>query len=184
MLKLKKKSKHKEILTKNLYKFNTSKKYKNFLRIRRSFKWKCHFGNPTFRKISSKNIPKTFYKHISIKIKSNNVFCTLVNSTTNKMLYVTSSGKCGTKTSKKTLRYSSKIILQSFFDNIKQHFNHNKFLINIVGPKKIRRSILEQISNNLKGKNLIVNVRGKKCFNGCRPSKQRRKKQKRLRIFK
>ena len=97
---------------------------------------------------------------------------------------MTSSGKCGTKTSKKTLRYSSKVVIQSFFDNIKPYLNQSKFLVNIIGPKKIRKSILEQFSNNLKGKDLIINVKGKKCFNGCRPPKKIRKKQKRLRIFK
>jgi|TARA_B110000908_G_C10079105_1_gene368734 ribosomal protein S11 len=182
MLKLKKKLKHKKPISKNLYKFNASKRYKKFLRIRKSFKWKCQFSNPTFRKVSSKNLSNSFYKHLNIKVKSNNVFCTLVNK--NKMVYVTSSGKCGTKTSKKTLRYSSKVVIQSFFDNIKPYLNQSKFLVNIIGPKKIRKSILEQFSNNLKGKDLIINVKGKKCFNGCRPPKKIRKKQKRLRIFK
>jgi hypothetical protein len=53
-----------------------------------------------------------------------------------------------------------------------------------VGPKKIKKLVLEVISNNLKGKNLIIDVKSKKCFNGCRPPKKRRKKQKGLRIFK
>jgi hypothetical protein len=53
-----------------------------------------------------------------------------------------------------------------------------------VGPKKIKKLVLEVISNNLKAKNLIIDVKSKKCFNGCRPPKKRRKKQKCLRIFK
>ena len=99
-------------------------------------------------------------------------------------LYTTSSGKCGINTSKKTLRYSSKIVLQSFFDNIKKYLKEDHFLITIIGPKKIKKMVLETISINLKGKNLIIDVKNKKCFNGCRPPKKRRKKQKGLRIFK
>jgi len=169
--------------TSNL-KINSSKKYKNFLRIRKSFKFKYHIGNPIFKKIANTNLFKKFSRHINIKIKPNNVFCTLKDSVKNSTLYITSAGKCNVKTSKKTLRFSSKIIIQSFFDNIKKHIKSNKFLINIIGPKKIRKSILEQFAINFKNRDLIINVKGKKCFNGCRPPKKRRKKQKGLRIFK
>jgi len=48
----------------------------------------------------------------------------------------------------------------------------------------MKKPILEVISINLKDKNIILDVKGKKCFNGCRPPKKRRKKQKGLRIFK
>ena len=112
------------------------------------------------------------------------MFCTLVDKDLKKILYTTSSGKCNTKTSKKTLRHSSKIVIQSFFDNIKKYSKKDYFLITINGPKKMKKPILELLSLNLKNKNLIVDVKGKKCFNGCRPSKKRRKKQKGLRIFK
>jgi ribosomal protein S11 len=167
-----------------ILKVNSSKKYKNFLRIRKSFKFKYHIGNPIFRKIATTNLSKKFSKHVNIKIKPNNVFCTLRDSLKKSTLYITSAGKCNVKTSKKTLRFSSKIIIQSFFDNIKKHLKSTKFLINIIGPKKIRKAILEQLAINFKNKDLIINVKGKKCFNGCRPPKKRRKKQKGLRIFK
>jgi len=53
-------------------------------------------------------------------------------------------------------------------------------LISIIGPKKTKKLILEVISNNLKGKNLIIDVKSKKCFNGCRPPKKKKKKTKRV----
>lgn len=165
-------------------KLNSSKQEFAFFRIRRLLKNKPYLTNPTFQELTKKNTGKKFYRQINIRITPNNVFCTLKNNIKNQTMYVTSSGKCNTKTSKKVLRYSSKVIIQMFFDKIKEHLKSNKFLINIVGPRKIRKSILEQVSNNLKGKSLIINVDGKKCFNGCRPPKKRRKKQKGLRIFK
>lgn len=166
------------------FKTNLNKKHKNFLRVRKTFKFRCHISNPIFRQISNKNIYKNFSKHIFIKIRPNNVFCTLVDKHSNKILYTISSGKCNIKTSKKTLKYSSKIVLQSFFDNIKKYLKKDYFLITISGPKKIKKSVLELLSLNLRNKNIIIDVKGKKCFNGCRPPKKRRKKQKGLRIFK
>lgn len=165
-------------------KLKSSKSEFAFFRIKKLLKNKPYLTNPTFQEITKKGTFKQYYKQINIRITPNNVFCTLKNVLKNKTLYVTSAGKCNTKTSKKVLRYSTKIITQIFFDKIRNHLKSNKFLINIIGPRKIRKSVLEQISNSLRGKNLLINVENKKCFNGCRPSKKRRKKQKGLRIFK
>ena len=189
MLKQNKNLNFKDSSTKRYYnrktfKVNLNKKHKNFLRIRKTFKFRCHISNPVFRQISNKNVYKNFSKHIFIRVRPNNIFCTLVDRKLNKTLYTTSSGKCNIKTSKKTLRYSSKIVAQSFFDNIKKYSKTDYFLITMSGPKKMNKPILELLSFNLKNKNIIVDVKGKKCFNGCRPSKKRRKKQKGLRIFK
>jgi ribosomal protein S11 len=182
-LKFKKKfiSKYKKI---KFNKLNSSNSELSFYRMRKMLKHKPYLTNPTFQKITMKNISKKFYKQINIRITPNNVFCTLKNNLRNKTLYVASTGKCNTKTSKKILKYSSKIITQTFFEKIKEHLNSNKFIVNIIGPQKIKKSILEQVGNNLKGKCLVVNVEPKKCFNGCRPPKKKRKKQKGIRIFK
>jgi ribosomal protein S11 len=178
------KENNKRYQSKKNFKLSLTKKHKNFLRVRKTFRFRCHVSNPAFRQISNKNVFTKFYKRIFIRIRPNNIFCTLIDEQKKKTLYVTSSGKCGLNTSKKTLRYSGKIITQSFFDNIKKYSQEDYFLITIIGPKKMKKPILEIISNNLKGKNLIIDVKSKKCFNGCRPPKKRRKKQKGLRIFK
>jgi ribosomal protein S11 len=177
-------SNSKRYQNRKILKLNLTKKHKNLLRIRKTFRFKCHVGNPSFRQIFNKNVFTKFSKRISIKIGPNNVFCTLFDNNLKKILYTTSSGKCGINTSKKVLRYSVKIVLQSFFDNIKKYLSGDHFLITIIGPKKIKKMVLETIALNLKGKNLIIDVKSKKCFNGCRPPKKRRKKQKGLRIFK
>ena len=165
-------------------KFKKVDALKNFLRFRKIFKHKASLLNPTFKKVREKNSLKAFSKIINIKIKPNNIFCTLIDSKKNKTLFITSAGKCKTKTSKKLLRFSSKIITQIFFEKIKKALKTKSILINIVGPKKIKRSIIEQFSTYFKNKHLIINVQEKKCFNGCRAQKKKRKKQKALKVFK
>ena len=95
-----------------------------------------------------------------------------------KTLYTTSSGKCGINTSKKVLRYSVKIVLQSFFDNIKKYLSGDHFLITIIGPKKIKKMVLETIALNLKGKNLIVMLKTKNVLTDVDLLKKRRKNRK------
>ena len=165
-------------------KINTSRSKFSFLRLRKLLKHKQYFVNPTFQKLNKKSFLKQFQNRINIRITPNNVFCTLRNTTSNTTTYITSAGKSKVKTSKKVLRFSSKIITQQFFEKIKENLAAKKLIINVIGPKKIKKSILEQISNNFKNKSLIINVDSKKCFNGCRPAKKRRKKKKGLRIFK
>ena len=58
------------------------------------------------------------------------------------------------------------------------------FIVNLTSPKKIYVPILKQLQSKLKKKDLIINFKSKKYFNGCRPAKKKRKKQKSLRIFK
>jgi ribosomal protein S11 len=121
---------------------------------------------------------------LDVRITPNNVFCTLKNLINNKILKVGSAGKYKVKTSKKTLKFSSKIIVGFFLDEIKQELNTKTLLINLTGPIRLRKTILEQIIKQVRKSSLTINVNNKKCFNGCRPKKKRRKKQKGLRLFK
>ena len=159
-----------------------------FFRIRKSYKFTSHPTlNPIATALEKKSYLQNFSQQITIKVKPNNVFCTLRNN--KKTLYITSSGKCNLNASKKTLKYTTKIILQFFFHNIKKYIKtKNKkdkyFLIKLCTPKRSRVPIFKQLQEHFKKKELLFDVKGKKCFNGCRPSKQKRKKQKGLRIFK
>lgn len=157
------------------------KKLKRFKRIRKNFKITSNIFNPTFQILHKLPLKKSFI--INIKITSNNIFCTLKNK--NKILYILSAGKSIVKTlSKKTLRYKSQLIIKEFFKNIKNFLDKNNLLINIEGTKKIRSLILRNLSTYFKNKKIIININLKKCFNGCRPPKKRRKRQKGLRVFK
>ena len=151
------------------------------LRLRKNFTFTSNPSNPLFVDLYKHHL-KNFNKQIHIKIKPNNVFCTL--NDLKKTVYTTSSGKCNLNTSKKTLRYTTKIILQSFLNNIKKHLEQDFFVLHLTSPKKLRLAVLKQLQATFKRKELIINIKGKKYFNGCRPAKKKRKKQKGLRIFK
>jgi ribosomal protein S11 len=196
MLKPKKNLKFKKLLTTE-YKEKASKnklsakalglgfmQSKNFFRFRKMFNNKSYVLNPTHQEvIGLKNSTKPF-KKLSVRVTPNNIFCTLTNLANNKTLSLGSSGKYAIKTSKKKLRFSSKLIIQSFLEDIKKKIKTDPLLINLISPIKIRKAILKQLSGSLKGKDLILNIEEKKCFNGCRSKKNKRKKHKGLRIFK
>ena len=118
-------------------------------------------------------------------ILPNNIFCTLKNLGTKKTLVHRSSGMYKLRTSKKNLKYNVKIMLQFFFKDIKDYFKNEKnVLIEITCGIKIRKQIIKFWKQKIKKKNVILQINEKKCFNGCRPPKKRRKKRTGLRIFK
>ena len=55
-------SNSKRYQNRKILKLNLTKKHKNLLRIRKTFKFKCHVGNPSFRQIFNKNIFTKFSK--------------------------------------------------------------------------------------------------------------------------
>ena len=73
---------------------------------------------------------------------------------------------------------------KEFLKKIQKYLKKNDFYINIIGTKKIKELTLRSLSNYFKNKKVLLNLDLKKCFNGCRPPKKRRKRQKELRIFK
>jgi ribosomal protein S11 len=158
---------------------------KSRIRKRRIFKNKIQILNPTFQHLlKSEKFGKIPEKKLSIRVTPNNVFCTLKNILRKKTISLGSSGIYKVKTSKKTLRYSTKVILEYFLKTIKKELNSKKVIVNIIGPIRIRKAILKQLKKYFKKSSLILNIENKKCFNGCRPKKKKRKKQKGLRVFK
>jgi ribosomal protein S11 len=119
---------------------------------------------------------------ICLRVTPNNVFCTL--SRNKKTILISSTGKYKIKTSKKKLKFTSKIILKSFLKEIKNKIKTSNILLNIIAPKNLRKLIIDLFLKVLKNKSIIVNIQNKKAFNGCRPKKQKRKKRKGLRLFK
>jgi ribosomal protein S11 len=177
----------KKLHIKKLFKFskNKIKLQKQKLRLRRVLKNRSYVLNSNFQKFKSIKKLTQFSKKINIRITPNNIFCTLQSITkSNKTLVIASAGKYKVKTSKKTLRFSTKVVLSSFLEEIKSKLNSKKFFINIIGPIRIRRSILKQLAKYFRKKSLVINVDSKKCFNGCRVKKKKRKKQRGLRIYK
>jgi ribosomal protein S11 len=155
-------------------------KLKTHKRLRRVLKKKSFFFNSTFIKTFNTKLLTT--PIISIKISPNNVFCTLQKE--KKTLFVASSGKYKIKTSKKSLKFSSKKIIQTFLYKIKRLVKYNMIIVNFTGPIRLKKKLIKQILFFFKTNSLIFNTDSKKCFNGCRPKKKKRKKQRGLRLFK
>jgi len=119
---------------------------------------------------------------ISIKITANNTFCSLKKG--KNLLFVSSAGKNKIKITKRKLKFNSKLIIENFLYSISKYIKKSSLIIIIKGPKKIRKNIIKQLSSKFRTNKYIVKLKELKCFNGCRPKKKRRKKQKGLRITK
>lgn len=161
-------------------------------------------SNKTQLPLNGKRLKPSFFfnKTITIRIKPNNVFCTFVNRANRKTKTI--SGTCTkykVKMSKKALRYNYKVILKSFLKETKRFLKSKRILISVTSPKKIRRELMRILKTRLirrkkfvqkaSGKRvryspdlLLFRFNSKKCFNGCRVRKKRRKKQRGLRIYK
>lgn len=171
---------------------NIKYKSKKFKYLERTFRFRKSFKNnissilnPTLLLLKKKSRSAFFIK-INIRVKQNNVFCSLTNTLDNKIIFVTSSGKEKTSTSKKTLRFSSRYIISTFLKKIKKlKIQPSNVVIKISSPIRIKILIIRLLKITfLERKNIILRFEHKKCFNGCKPKKTKRKKRKGLRIFK
>jgi hypothetical protein len=69
-----------------------------------------------------------------------------------------------------------------FIRNLKKIVANRTVLLTISGPVKIKKQVLKQFVKKLKSTGLIIFIKSKKSFNGCRPRKARKKKRKGFRI--
>jgi ribosomal protein S11 len=126
----------------------------------------------------------TLYKVLTIKTTSNNIF---INLSTNlqKSILTSSSGQYKIKTTKKKIKHNIKIVIDSFFKELKDKLiPRDQLIIKITCFFRIRKLIVKLLFTKLKLNSIIWDVKSKKSFNGCREKKKKRKKQKGLRIFK
>lgn len=156
---------------------------KTLIRFRRSYKHKLTLLNSKY--IDILHGFKNFNLKVYIRVRPNNIFCTLKDLKEDKILLAKSSGMYGIKTSKNKLKYNVKIILQFFFKEI-NHFlrNEKNILIELIAGIRIRKKIIKLLKHKFNKKNIILQIKEKKSFNGCRPPKKKRKKRQGLRIFK
>ena len=153
------------------------------IRTKRFYKYKSSILNCKYNYISK--FIKSFSLKVYIRLKPNNIFCTLIDLKENRILLNMSSGKYKMQTSKKRLKYNSKILLEYFFKDTQTYLLKKKnIILELISPIKIRKRIIRFIKTILTRKNLILYTNEKKCFNGCRAAKKRRKKRNRIRIFK
>ena len=161
-----------------------TKKYR-IKRLKKTFKRKHYILNKKFKKIFEKVFVKQQIEYkINIKIIPNNIFCILTKNIDNKTISITSAGKLKLKVTKRKLKYVSAFLIKEFIKQIKPTVAKKTSLLVLSAPIKLRKKILKQLIMGMKNTRLIINIPDKKCFNGCRPKKQRKKKRKGLRIRK
>jgi ribosomal protein S11 len=124
------------------------------------------------------------YKVLSLKTTSNNIFINLSNHLRKSVLSC-SSGKYKIKTTKKKIKHNIKVVIDSFFKDLKNKLiPQDRLIVKVTCFFRIRKLIVKLLFTKLKLNSVIWEINSKKSFNGCREKKKKRKKQKGLRIFK
>lgn len=176
-------------------------KLKSSDKIKKVFWRKKKRAHPNFLQKNIKNSGRPFfnilpnslssqnYLRIDVSLFSNNVFCSLKDVKLNKLLCRSSAGKYKIKVSKKSLKYASKLIITNFFKELKKRkiYFLTPLILVLVAPSNLKKKTLLTILRLLKyikNKRIMVFIKPKKVFNGCRVKKQIRKKQKRYAIYK
>lgn len=124
---------------------------------------------------------KFFLHKLNIRLSQNNVFCTWQNLVTKKSILTRSAGRYNIKISRKKLRFNNKFIIKSFLSEVKKKVGikkRTKFLIEIVCPIRLRKKLVKLLGKSFNRHLFVLKFKEKKCFNGCRPKKLRRKKRK------
>lgn len=144
----------------------------------------------------NKSVTKTWTQKITIRITSNNIFCTLASKkpSGDLVLQAASAGKYRLKVTKKRLKHQYKPFLKKFFAKIWPRLGLGNLMIFITAPIRLRKKIISLLpklrSYRLKAKKkcgrraIFIKVCRKKCFNGCQSPKKRRKKRKGIRLTK
>lgn len=139
-----------------------------------------------------------FENKIVFRVKGNNFFCTFLDLKKNKILQADSAGKYKLKTSKKNIKFNLPIVLSTFMKRLeknkliyfqfkgkksKKSFFFANMIVKVIAKIRIRKSIFNRFFYSSRGIRMFY-LQPKKCFNGCRAVKARRKKRLRFRIFK
>merc|ERR1712078_950520 len=118
-------------------KFFSSRQEKGLKRLRRLYKYKLGLLNKKYTDIvgNLKNI---------LRVRPNNIFCTLKNLDSDKILINKSSGTYNLQISKKKLKYNIKMMLQFFFKDIEIYYKKERnVLIEVTCGIRIRKQIIK-----------------------------------------
>lgn len=122
----------------------------------------------------------SFSNYITVRTSQNNIFCSLTKIKKGfiKSIYVTSSGIEKIKTSTRNLKYTCKNVFYNFFTKIKNSIaSETSFIVaKITVPQRYKKFFIKPILNRYKKSFLLINIKSKKSFNGCKSSQKRRKK--------
>jgi hypothetical protein len=142
----------------------------------------------SFKKLPYKS--SSFLYLITIRIVQNNIFCYIGNIATGKTILKLSSGLVKLNITKKTIKFHSSRIVPYFFSLLPSRIINCTIGINFIVPQVLKRKIFFLVLSKLKksrGKKMFLKLfffSGKKCFNGCRVAKLKRKKRHKFRIYK
>ena len=176
---------------KNKYKYSKQQEQKKLIYLLKNkyiIKFSKKLKSKTYKPFFTRELilfkQRKLLTFLRIKVCSNNIFST-ISSDSHKIFYSASSGKYKIKISKKNLKYHIKTFFLYFFRNLKFKIKFKNPLIVLTAPVRLRKQILKILFSFLsKNKKLIILVKNKKCFNGCRPKKKKRKKGRKLRHYK
>jgi ribosomal protein S11 len=136
-----------------------------------------------YRKILK--LKKSFSRLLHIRVNPNNIFFNLkLIKPKIRTLAHASSGLFKVKLTKKRLSHNAVSLLDSFLSRVRAKIFRRNLIIVIIAPKNLKFKLIKSISQLLKKRKLIIYIKPLKCFNGCRPPKKRRRKQKGLRLLK
>jgi hypothetical protein len=144
----------------------------------------------TIRRFPSRKSTVVALYTITVRMTQNNIFCYIGNIVTNKTLLKLSSGNVKINITKKTLKFHSTRIIPYFFSLLRSKMIRSVISVNFIVPKAIKKKIFFLVLSKfkkLRRKKYFFKLfifRGKKCFNGCRAPKLKRKKRHKFRILK
>lgn len=169
---------------KKLVKFKVSKKV-NFFSLRKKRRW---FRNSRFFLRSKRSFNSLFFIKklrwhffIHFKIRQNNVFCNFRNK--KKTLLNINSGSVKVKVTKKRLNFNYRFVVEPFLSKILKSISKKRVLVAVECPSRLKKGFSIYILKKLRTSKLLLNFDPLKVFNGCRPSKQKRKKRVRFRVL-
>lgn len=170
------------------------RKRKNKKKIFRLFK------NVKRYKIFRSKYRSIFRNKFDFRLTANNIFGTFSLLKKNKIIHSASAGMYKIETSRKRMKYTHRKFADTFINKIKQKYKKNikskiavfrlnkSSILNITAIKRVHKRVVRKFRKafRLKGRSrkpFLILINSKKCFNGCRVSKKRRKKRLRFRIF-
>jgi hypothetical protein len=138
-----------------------------------------------------------FSQRINIRVRGNNIFCTLVSVASNKIIYSASAGVLRVKTTAKVLKkYALNRVLSLFCKKVKKYLTRGGIVFYLIVPVKSRKRVIQHVKRlraykkfiNLSEtrervvaghRRIFIKFFSKKIYNGCRAPKAKRKKKNR-----
>ena len=127
---------------------------------------------------------------ITIRMTQNNIFCYIGNIATGRSLLKLSAGLIKLNITKKTVKFHCSRIIPYFFSLLRRKTINSVIGINFIIPQTLKRKVFFLALSKFKKvrtKKMFLKLfffSGKKCFNGCRSAKLKRKKRHKFRIYK